>query len=197
MLKVNLGTDTDTTVEVRNDNTLHIKKYLQKEFFVDICHIRRLYVQKPVMKMGNYEEFGEIFDNGFVYVSLDGDIKKNPLNNKQTFLYTRWHKRDIAKFVQYLQSLNEDIEVIHVKRHYNMHKDRAVKESRANPSCPSCYSANVEYMGNQRKSFSVKKALIGGLLTGGVGAVAGFAGKKGQDRWHCVQCGLVFQKSPR
>lgn len=37
---------------------------------------------------------------------------------------------------------------------------------------------NVEFMQNNRKSFSVGKAAGGAILTGGVGTLAGFAGKK-------------------
>ena len=46
--------------------------------------------------------------------------------------------------------------------------------------CPKCRSMNVEFMQNNRKSFSVGKAAGGAILTGGVGTLAGFAGKKGK-----------------
>ncbi|MFD1899211.1 hypothetical protein GQR36_02060 [Enterococcus termitis] len=44
--------------------------------------------------------------------------------------------------------------------------------------CPNCQSTDVSFMGNDRKSFSVGKAAAGTILTGGVGALAGFTGKK-------------------
>lgn len=40
-------------------------------------------------------------------------------------------------------------------------------------------------MQNNRKSFSVNKAVGGAALTGGIGTLAGFAGKKGKDQWFC------------
>ncbi|BDQ51677.1 hypothetical protein [Enterococcus faecalis] len=51
---------------------------------------------------------------------------------------------------------------------------------------------NVEFMQNNRKSFSVGKAAGGAILTGGVGTLAGFAGKKGKNQWHCKNCGNTF-----
>ena len=47
-------------------------------------------------------------------------------------------------------------------------------------------------MQQDKKGFSVGKALGGAVLSGGVGAVAGFAGKKGKKEWHCKNCGTVF-----
>ena len=47
-------------------------------------------------------------------------------------------------------------------------------------------------MVQQRKSFSIGKAAAGTIMTGGVGALAGFAGKKGKKEWHCKNCGAVF-----
>lgn len=59
--------------------------------------------------------------------------------------------------------------------------------------CPHCKSTDVEFMVQQRKGFSVGKAAAGTILTGGgVGALAGFAGKKGKKEWHCKNCGAVF-----
>lgn len=58
--------------------------------------------------------------------------------------------------------------------------------------CPHCKSTDVEFMVQQRKSFSIGKAAAGTIMTGGVGALAGFAGKKGKKEWHCKSCGAVF-----
>ena len=60
--------------------------------------------------------------------------------------------------------------------------------------CPKCRSKNVQFMQNNRKGFSVGKALGGAALTGGIGTLAGFAGKKGKNQWHCTNCGHVFKK---
>ena len=59
--------------------------------------------------------------------------------------------------------------------------------------CPKCKSVNIQVMGEKRKGFSVGKALGGALLTGGVGALAGFAGKKGKYDVFCADCGHRFQ----
>ncbi|MGJ1006906.1 hypothetical protein [Enterococcus gallinarum] len=44
--------------------------------------------------------------------------------------------------------------------------------------CPKCRSTDVEFMSNNRKGFSAGKAAAGAVLTGGIGLLAGFAGKK-------------------
>lgn len=59
--------------------------------------------------------------------------------------------------------------------------------------CKYCRSTNVEFMQNQRKGFSVSKAIVGGALTGGVGALAGFAGKKGKNQYFCRDCNSTFE----
>lgn len=51
--------------------------------------------------------------------------------------------------------------------------------------CPNCQSKNIEI---HQKGFSAGKALVGGLLTGGIGLVAGFHGRK-QLIAHCLNCG--------
>lgn len=59
--------------------------------------------------------------------------------------------------------------------------------------CPHCRSKNVMFMQQGKKGFSVGKAVGGAVLTGGVGTLAGFAGKKGKKQWHCQDCGNVFE----
>lgn len=59
--------------------------------------------------------------------------------------------------------------------------------------CPHCNSKNVQFMQQNRKGFSVGKAVGGAVLTGGIGTLAGFAGKKGKKQWHCQECGNIFE----
>ncbi len=59
--------------------------------------------------------------------------------------------------------------------------------------CPYCSSKNVDFMQNKKKNFSVGKAVAGTALTGGVGSLAGFVGKKGNNQWHCKNCGQIFE----
>lgn len=60
-------------------------------------------------------------------------------------------------------------------------------------TCPNCNSKNVSFLQQDKKAFSVGKAAAGAVLTGGVGALAGFAGKKGNKQWHCKNCGNMFE----
>lgn len=63
--------------------------------------------------------------------------------------------------------------------------------------CPKCKSLNVQLMGQDRKGFSVGKAIGGALITGATGglggALAGFIGKKGKYDMFCSDCGSRFQ----
>ena len=59
--------------------------------------------------------------------------------------------------------------------------------------CPHCDSKNVQFMQQNKKGFSVGKAVGGAVLTGGIGTLAGFAGKKGKKQWHCQECGNIFE----
>lgn len=59
--------------------------------------------------------------------------------------------------------------------------------------CTKCNSLDIQFMGNNKKAFSTGKAIGGAVLTGGIGALAGFAGKKGRDQWRCNKCGEMFE----
>lgn len=54
--------------------------------------------------------------------------------------------------------------------------------------CPRCGSENVTC---GKKGFSGKKAIIGGLLTGGIGLAAGFLGSN-KLQYTCLICGNVW-----
>lgn len=59
--------------------------------------------------------------------------------------------------------------------------------------CPKCYGINIQVLGENRKAFSASKAIGGAVLTGGIGLLAGFAGKKGKYDLLCSDCGCRFQ----
>lgn len=59
--------------------------------------------------------------------------------------------------------------------------------------CPRCGSQNIQMVGTHKRGFSVAKAAGGAILTGGVGSLAGFAGKQtGKSDWVCLDCGKSF-----
>lgn len=69
------------------------------------------------------------------------------------------------------------------------------KENRIQIECPNCQSTKINFVDNNGKQFSIGKAIAGGFLVGGIGTLAGFAGKKGKtNRWHCTNCGTSFTK---
>lgn len=59
--------------------------------------------------------------------------------------------------------------------------------------CPRCGSRNIQPAGVHKGGFSVGKAVGGAILAGGVGSLAGFAGKQtGKSDWVCLDCGKSF-----
>lgn len=60
--------------------------------------------------------------------------------------------------------------------------------------CPRCRSTNIQVVGQHKKGFSVGKAAAGVALTGGIGSLAGFAGKKTRKvNMICLNCGKQFK----
>lgn len=125
------------------------------------------------------------FENGSVYFSLEGeDFKTEDIFKKNVFRYT---KKQTSKVQEFLNLL--DVEIIE--------KENLVVENRKEKNtiiCPHCKSTDVQFMQNNRKSFSVGKAAAGAALTGGIGALAGFAGKKGKNQFFCNNCNQVFER---
>lgn len=92
------------------------------------------------------------------------------------------------------QTEQSKIERAKAKEEFRQAKEElgdSLRQARA-VKCPHCKSTDVEFMVQQRKSFSIGKAAAGTIMTGGIGALAGFAGKKGEKEWHCKNCGAVF-----
>ncbi len=74
-------------------------------------------------------------------------------------------------------------------RHESIKRDRL----KAKMKCPRCNSTNIQPVGKHKRGFSVGKAVGGAVLTGGVGTLAGFAGKQtGKSDWVCLDCGKSF-----
>lgn len=134
-------------------------------------------------------------DKGYVYFSRDGTQASTSVHIKQRgFFYAPKQLDDVQKL---LVQLDKDIESGDdlFNRNKRSNESKPKKENKHAIKCPKCKSTNVQHIGNKRKGFSVGKAIGGGLLTGGIGTLAGFAGKKGKkDNWVCMECGKKFTK---
>lgn len=64
----------------------------------------------------------------------------------------------------------------------------SVNEDDGQLRCPKCHSNQIEI---DKQGFSAGKALVGGILTGGVGLVAGFHGKN-KRKGKCLHCGHTW-----
>ena len=59
------------------------------------------------------------------------------------------------------------------------------KRTSSKPKCPRCQSTEIAY---NKKGFGAGKAVVGGVLTGGIGILAGFIGSN-KILATCVSCG--------
>ncbi|MBO0461103.1 MULTISPECIES: hypothetical protein [unclassified Enterococcus] len=128
---------------------------------------------------------------GTVYFSLNGeDYDSAKLTTKNVFKFTKKQTDSVWDFLNLL-----DIEVVQKPNDLGAVPSTISTRSNQVVTCPNCQSMNLNFMQNNRKNFSVGKAIGGAVLTGGIGTLAGFAGKKGNNQWHCTDCGNIFETS--
>ena len=143
-----------------------------------------------------YHKEATLMTNGEIFLSPNGPNNPNTLGAPTGFIYSRKQRKDVDEFLELIDIYaGEEIEKRMIKKtaHQVPVKEKQ-KVARNAIKCSKCKSTNVDFMDNKKKSFSVGKAVGGAVLTGGIGTLAGFAGKKGKDRWHCKDCGNVFKK---
>ncbi len=68
------------------------------------------------------------------------------------------------------------------------------KQIERNTTCPKCKSKEIQPVGKDKAGFSTGKAVGGVLLTGGVGLLAGFAGKDKGVQFYCKECGHIWTR---
>ncbi len=145
------------------------------------------------------------FNAGYAYFSHTGNPPKDEAAvNDFGFTYTKRQKELVDNLIVILSTI-DDLEISKdTKKLSNMRSDaleaynQTNKERKAEKQkikCPKCKSTNLQHVGNKKKGFSVGKAVGGAVLTGGIGTLAGFAGKKGKkENWICLDCGKKFAK---
>lgn len=160
-----------------NGDKISIGSYVLPEFKIHCIYIRPFDFQKNEL--------------GSVYLSISGeDYNSNDLFAKNVFKYT---KKQTAKVWELLKLLN--VEIIEKENRTDKHEKTITIKREKQQSiiiCSHCGSKDVQFMQNNRKNFSVGKAAVGVALTGGVGTLAGFAGKKGDNEFFCTSCNKKF-----
>lgn len=124
-------------------------------------------------------------------VSLD---EVSDVSYEKGMVFSKLLIADGKQLYKIKQVSNDDAEafVDSVKKIIASSTDKALSEGL---HCPYCGSENVQPLGADRKAFSVGKAAAGAVLTGGIGVLAGFAGKKsGKTDFVCMNCGKQFKK---
>ena len=146
------------------------------------------------------------FAGGYVYFSLTGEPPKSETSiSIHGFKYSKKVEDTVDEFLGILANHGKELEftiedaeqglgslrIDDVVKSQELQKQK--KEDRQRLRCPKCKSANLQHAGNDKKSFSVGKAVGGAVLTGGIGTLAGFAGKKGKkENFVCMNCGKRF-----
>lgn len=156
---------------------------------IAINDIKRIYFQPYNFKDNQW---------GKVYFSKTGADNVDIINNREV----EFTQKQTNKVIELIDMLGVEVknrdEQTGVDNWLSQHLSESVSEEKTDLNvikCPNCSSTNIDYLGNNKKSFSVGKAVGGAALTGGIGTLAGFAGKKGKsDKWHCKNCGQVFNK---
>lgn len=147
-----------------------------------------------------YHKEATLMTNGEIYLSPDGINNPLTLQAPTGFIYSRKQRKDVNEFLELVEIYaGQEISTRMVGESSASYqpKEKKQKVDRNAIKCSKCKSTNVAFMDNKKKSFSVGKAVGGAVLTGGIGTLAGFAGKKGKDRWHCADCGNVFETKKR
>ncbi|HGF8354847.1 TPA: hypothetical protein QFG09_000728 [Enterococcus faecium] len=100
------------------------------------------------------------------------------IGTRSDAFYVKWEK--------WSAGVDKEADKLAAQRQYKKENKNIIK-------CPTCRSTHVQFMQNNKKGFSVGKAVGGAALTGGIGALAGFAGKKGKNQWFCSNCNNTFE----
>lgn len=149
-----------------------------------------------------------MFSSGYVYFSQTGEPPKGEKSiNLFGFKYPKKQENRVSELLEVLSSFQEEknFNIIisedglgSIRMNDVAEIQEAKKQRKAEKQllkCPKCKSTNLQHAGNKRKSFSVGKAVGGAVLTGGVGTLAGFAGKKGKkENFVCMNCGKKFER---
>ncbi|MFC6464989.1 hypothetical protein ACFP65_08405 [Marinilactibacillus sp. GCM10026970] len=160
---------------------------LGKNNVIDNYELDIIYVFKP-----------SAIENGYVYFSKTGDQPSSSIHIVQRgFFYTKKQQDLVNTLIDSMEELEVEFKPGNsLKSKTQTVKTSTQKQPKANKNairCTSCKSTNVEFMKNNKKNFSVGKAAAGAILTGGIGTIAGFAGKDGKkNTWHCRDCGQTF-----
>lgn len=168
-----------------------------------------IYINNTKIKMADvvkvYTANPTTFNAGYVYFSHTGKPPKDEAAvNYLGFTYTKKQEDLVDSLIAILSEI-DGLEISKaVKDLNNMRNDAMVAQNKAAKErkvekqkikCPKCKSTNLQHAGNKKKGFSVGKAVGGAVLTGGIGTLAGFAGKKGKkENWICLDCGRKFAK---
>jgi hypothetical protein len=170
------GTIGKKTVTIENEYITIEGMFSKRK--IDINKVQKAFVTQP-----------SISENGIVFLSQDGNYSENPILEAAGFMYTKTQINEVNKVLEILEVEVEKV----VKSNVKVKKDNKPKIDKNTVICNKCGSPNVQFMQNNKKGFSVGKAVGGAVLTGGIGSLAGFAGKKGKkNTWHCLNCGNTF-----
>ncbi|KRM79448.1 hypothetical protein FC84_GL001627 [Lapidilactobacillus dextrinicus DSM 20335] len=203
--KIENDSDSTTTeIEQTTSETKEPKENLNKKYAVELSRDRNKDIcavdggeigllNKSIELSDGYYVCGKHFKEVFLGKTKKGDnlptlVEFLEMLNDPSHVadYLPEEKQRKADFQAKLDKYEEDSKKAKQEKADRKAYKNAVK-------CPKCGSTDVVFMQNNKKAFSTGKAIGGAVLTGGIGALAGFTGKKGKNEWHCNNCGNTFK----
>ncbi len=166
---------------------MHVSYEKSKEYFMSKSVTDELIKLKELMDSGiiTKREFAELKER----------ILQSPKDEQQKDIKENIEEIDISSLKG--KELKEARWANYIKKNPDM--DPSIPKTNSNTTphskikCPRCGSDNIQFMQQEKKAFSIGKAVGGAVLTGGIGTLAGFAGKKGKKQWFCQNCNSTFE----
>ncbi|MCC5634112.1 hypothetical protein LC613_42695 [Nostoc sphaeroides CHAB 2801] len=131
---------------------------------------------------------------GFIYFQLAGSpgnikyLEAASNQNTVVFFHEKFSEFDKARFL-ILEKINLPRTQTYTDTQPVVHPTRVVVQPvvqhEMQISCPKCGSTQIT---SNKKGFNIGQALVGGVVTGGVGLVAGLWGSN-EIRLNCLRCG--------
>lgn len=122
----------------------------------------------------------------------------NAMTPEQQIAYQQQKQQEKLQKKQERQAKRRRRQAEWAKNQAEFQKKQAERQQQRQKSwqikCPRCGSTNVVPLERVKKSFSVGKAVGGAALAGGIGLLAGFAGKNTKKViFVCANCGKQFK----
>lgn len=182
-----------------NSNSIIVRKTIGKDLEIPLRAINDINYEKGTMNKNGFVNIEWINDSKMLKESVmfrcfSNDIVEEAVRGVLKYLEDPSMPLEInskEKIGAFEQIIKEGKEQASVKLEEKTKVKDKLKEydKEGIPYCPKCNSTSIQYV-ERRKKLSVGRALVGGALLGGTGAVlGGLTSKKIKGNLKCLKCG--------